>query len=235
MNITIICEGQIETAFKPHLVAFLKTRLSGSMPKLKFDRHDGPIPKQDKLRRVVSTLLNSRKEPSDAVIALTDVYPDFTDAEQAKTRLCEWVGNETHFHAHAALHDFEAWLLPYWDRIKELAGSDSKSFGANPETVNHVNPPAHRLSRLFEAGTCRNSYSKPRDANRILKDADLMVSMNACPELKAFINTILRQCGAQLIAQIENEDRGYRKHKRSKCPVGRFSTLACNLNIFSPV
>lgn len=57
-----------------------------------------------------------------------------------------------------------------------------------------MNPPAHRLARMFEAGKRRDSYNKPRDAGRILKDADLMVSINACPELKAFVNTILKLC-----------------------------------------
>jgi predicted ATPase len=37
------------------------------------------------------------------------------------------------------------------------------------------------------------------DAARILKGQDLMVSINQCPELKAFINTILELCKVDLI------------------------------------
>ncbi|MBC8357090.1 MAG: DUF4276 family protein [Planctomycetes bacterium] len=194
MRITIICEGKTERAFKPCLHDFLRGHLEGQMPALKFDAHNGSIPTKKKLRRVVSNLLNSGAKKSDAVIALTDVYPAFDDADEAKRQMNEWVGDEPRFHAHVALHDFEAWLLPHWDRIQKLAGRNSAPFGANPEGVNDQNPPAHRLARMFEAGTCRDSYNKPRDAGRILRGADLMTSINSCPELKAFVNTILKFC-----------------------------------------
>jgi hypothetical protein len=154
---------------------------------------------EGKLRRVVRTLLDTGKLRSDAVIALTDVYPAFKDADEAKRLMREWVGGEANFHPHVALHDFEAWLLPHWDAIQKLAGRKCAPFGANPEAVNHTNPPAHRLAKLFAAGRCRRSYNKPRDAARILKDAELIVSIRACPELKAMVNTILRLCGGDEI------------------------------------
>lgn len=106
----------------------------------------------------------------------------------------QWVGQEPRFYPHVALHDFEAWLLPYWDRITKLAGKNAKVPGAHPEAVNHHNPPARRIARLFEEGSCRDSYSKPRDAKRILRDADLMTAIQACPELKEFVNTIIGLC-----------------------------------------
>lgn len=194
MKITIICEGKTERAFDECLKGFLNDRLPGKNPALRYDVHDGAIPAGKKLRKIVETLLTTGPTISDAVIALTDVYPAFTDAASAKQSMREAVGDEPKFFPHVALHDFEAWLLPYWDRIKKLAGHNSAPFGSNPEAVNHGNPPAHRLSRLFEAGTCRDSYKKPRDAGRILRDANLMVAINACPELKAFVNTILGLC-----------------------------------------
>ncbi|HLO84959.1 MAG TPA: hypothetical protein VK203_08095 [Nostocaceae cyanobacterium] len=43
------------------------------------------------------------------------------------------------------------------------------------------------------------SYSKTRDAKKILQGQDLMIAVNACPELKAFINTILSLGEADLI------------------------------------
>lgn len=190
MKITIICEGKTELAFKESLQSFLQPLLPGKMPALKFDVHHGSIPSEQKLKRVVTNLLNT----SDAVIALTDVYPDYLDANDAKAKMRQWVGTETRFYPHVAQHDFEAWLIPFWPRITELAGRKAKSPGANPETINHGNPPAHRFSMLFEEGSCRDSYNKPRDAKRILKDADLMTAINACPELKAFVNTIIRLC-----------------------------------------
>lgn len=199
MRITILCEGKTEQAFKPILNAFLRARLGNNMPKLVWDRHDGAIPKEEKLKRVVHNLLNTGSNCSDAVIALTDVYPAFTDAADAKQKMREWVGDEPRFHPHVALHDFEAWLLPHWERIQGLAGTNRGSFGANPERINHGNPPAHRLKTLFETSRCRDSYNKPRDAGRILRDADLMLSITACPELKSFVNTILRLCGGSEI------------------------------------
>ena len=46
-------EGKTEKAFKPHLIAFLQTRLAGKMPKLDFVPYDGRIPTGGKLKRVV--------------------------------------------------------------------------------------------------------------------------------------------------------------------------------------
>lgn len=194
MNICIICEGRTEKAFKATLVKFLESRISGRMPRLTFDLHDGPIPKAERLDRVVRQKLVSVKQPVDAVIALTDVYPEFTDAEDAKAKMIKWVGNEPRFYPHVAQHDFEAWLLPYWKEVINLAKRQAKPFGENPEEVNHNNPPARRLKQLFEAGGCRDSYNKPRDASRILRDVNLMVAIEACAELKAFVNTILTLC-----------------------------------------
>jgi hypothetical protein len=199
MRIAILVEGKTEMAFKPHLIAFLQTRLASKMPKLDFVPYDGRIPTGDKLKRVVENLLNDRKRPADAVIALTDVYtgttpPEFPTAADAKQKMRQWVGAEPRFHPHVALHDFEAWLLPYWNKIKKLTGSNHKPPGSNPEKVNHDNPPARRLAAEFRTGPKTKGYVKTRDAGRILKDEDLMAAINACSEMKAFVNTILSLC-----------------------------------------
>ena len=73
IKIATIVEGKTEKAFKPVLHDFLKTRLAGNMPKLDVVPYDGRIPTGNKLKRVVERLLNDRKHPADAVIALTDV------------------------------------------------------------------------------------------------------------------------------------------------------------------
>jgi hypothetical protein len=194
VKITIICEGKTEKAFNPYLKSFLTDRLPGKNPALRYDVHNGAIPSGKNLKKLVDTLLATGPVKSDAVIALTEVYPAFADAASAKQAMREAVGDEPNFFPHVALHDFEAWLLPYRDRIQKLAGRTSTPFGPNPEAVNHGNPPAHRLSRLFEARSCRVSYNNPRDAGRILRGADLMTAINACPELKTFVNTIVRLC-----------------------------------------
>ncbi len=199
MRIAILVEEKTERAFKPYLLAFLRTRLAGKMPKLDFVPHDGRIPTGGKRKRIVENLLNDKKQPADAVIALTDVYtgthpPEFPTAADAKQKMRQWVGAESRFHPHVALHDFEAWLLPYWDKIKNLTGSNHKPPGSNPEKVNHANPPAHRLATEFRTGPKTDGYVKTRDVGRILKDKDLLVAIQACPEMRAFVNTILSLC-----------------------------------------
>lgn len=199
MKISIIVEGKTEKAFMPHLRDFIGGRLPDKRPKLDPLPYDGRIPTGDKLKRVVEKLLQG-KSPADHVIALTDVYtgsnpPDFQDAADAKRKMREWVGPNPSFHPHVAQHDFEAWLLPYWATIQRLAGHNRAAPSANPETVNHGNPPAYRIKEIFEAGRCRDSYVKPRDAGRILRENDLSVAIGQCRELKLFVNTILSLSG----------------------------------------
>ncbi len=201
-RIAILVEGATEKAFLPKLRDFLKTHLDqGSMPRLDVVPCDGRVPTGDKLRRMVEALLSGRNA-ADAVIALTDVYTgsrDFSTAQDAKDKMRAWVGNEPRFHPHVALHDFEAWLLPFWSDIQNLAGSNRTVPGTHPELVNHGNPPAHRLQEVFLSGTKGKAYVKPRDAARILRNRDLVVAANACPELKEFLNTILTLCGGSAI------------------------------------
>ncbi len=200
MKIAILVEGETEMAFKVALRKFLEPRLPGKMPHLDFDPCHGRIPKAEKLRRVVEDHLRGRK-PADAVIALTDVYTgtnDFNDAADAKEKMRAWVGSNPKFYPHAAQHDFEAWLLPYWDTIKKLAGHNKAKPSGAPETVNHQNPPAYRIAEIFRLGKIRD-FNKRRDAARILADLDLLVAAQACPELKAFLNTILSLCGGEVI------------------------------------
>jgi hypothetical protein len=198
MKIAVLVEGKTEVAFKPYLRKYLETRLQGAMPKLDFMPYDGRIPKYDKLKRIVKNLLNG-KNAADHVIALTDVYtgtvpPDFTDAADAKAKMREWVGAEERFHPHVALHDFESWLLPYWATIQKLAKHNANAPSGAPETINHKKPPSYYIKDVFERGQCRDSYIKQRDAGRILGENDLSTAIERCPELKAFVNTILEIC-----------------------------------------
>jgi hypothetical protein len=154
MKITLIVEGKTEKAFLPHLRKFLENRLTGRMPRLDVNPFDGRIPTAEKLKRNVNILLNG-KYPSDHVIALTDVYtgskpPEFSNAEDAKGKMRQWVGDEPRFHPHVALHDFEAWLLPYWSAIQKLAGHNKKAPSGKPETINHTPEMSVRLSIAFD-------------------------------------------------------------------------------------
>lgn len=171
------------------------------MPRLKPSVFDGAVPSGPKLRRVVEAHF-AGKDPCDHVIWLSDVYPgkgQWTTAAEAKAKALEWVGPEPRFHAHVALHDFEAWLLPYWARIQELTGVRKQAPAKHPETVNHHKPPAYHIAEAYEARSSVRSYKKPIDAPKILRGQDLMVAIQACPELKAFVNTILRLSGGEEI------------------------------------
>lgn len=199
MNIAIIVEGKTEQAFKRILVEFLKARLPGRMPKIKCILQDGRIPTGEKFRRLVENLLSGRDPYNfDHVMALTDVYTgtrEFADAADAKAKMREWVGPDERFHPHCAQHDFEAWLLPFWPTIQKLAGHNRGAPSGPPEAVNHDKPPSRHVKEIFEIGTARDSYVKPRDAARILKDNNLADSADACPELKDFLNTIITLAG----------------------------------------
>ena len=171
------------------------------MPKLDPLPYDGRIPNGDKLKRIVQKLLYG---DSDYVIALTDVYtgstpPEFENAADAKSKMRQWVGQEPRFFPHAAQYDFEAWLLPYWPTIQRLAKHNMTAPSGNPENVNHGKSPAYRIQEIFSAGGCRNHYSKPRDAGRILRENDLSVAIEQCAELKAMVDTIFSICGKEFL------------------------------------
>jgi hypothetical protein len=120
---------------------------------------------------------------------------DFVDAADAKVKMRGWVGNDARFYPHAAQYDFEAWLLPFWTDIQELTGSKKGAPAGAPEAVNHNHPPSRHLQEMFRSGSRREAYSKVRDATRILRGKDLTISANRCPELKAFLNTLLTLSG----------------------------------------
>ncbi|MCE5273355.1 DUF4276 family protein [bacterium] len=204
MRIAIIIEGRTEKAFLPYLRKYLLGKLTDRMPNLDPVPYNGRIPKKEELKRRVDNLLNDRRSPADHVIALTDVYtgsrpPEFQNADEAKRLMNTWVGDESRFHPHAAQYEFEAWLLPYWDTIKRLADHNKSAPAGNPEKVNHNNPPSRRIEEIFGIGSRGKGYMKAVDAGRILRENDLSVAIAQCVELKAFINTILRVCGGELI------------------------------------
>lgn len=65
--------------------------------------------------------------------------------------------------------------------------------------MNHLHPPSTRLSEIYRAGPKTKSYKKAIDAPSILRGEDLLVAIEACPELKALVNRILQLCEASKI------------------------------------
>ncbi len=198
-------EGQTEKVFLPVLRGFVRQRLEAQqlpLPKLIPHLFDGRLPKHEKLRRTVETLLRNGPDPAEHVIALTDVYTgtdDFADASDAKQQMRTWVGPNDRFHPHAAQHDFEAWLLPYWARIQRLAKHNRTAPGGAPELVNHNRPPSYHIKEIFRIGQGPRDYTKTRDAKSILEGQDLIVAVQACPELRALVNTILTLSGGAAV------------------------------------
>jgi hypothetical protein len=195
-QVAIIVEGATEKSLTPVLAAFLAARLQSTQrPKLRFTPTDGRIPKGDLLRREVERLLLSH----DAVIALTDVYTgseprDFETPTEAIAKMKGWVGNNPRFHPHAAQYEFESWLLPFWPQVRRLSGTTRQSPSMTPESVNHNKPPSVYLEEEYRTGKKR-AYRKVEDAAAILRGQDLTIAAAACPELKAFLNTILALSG----------------------------------------
>jgi len=192
-----MAEGATEKAFIPYLREFLKTKLEGRMPKLVLRKYNGRIPTEENLSEDVGMYL-SGKDAADYVIALTDVYTgnnshEFKNADDAKNKMRIWVKNNPRFFPHAAQYEFEAWLLPYWDTIRRLAGHNMACPRGSPETVNHGKPPSHWIDEIFRKGK-RGSYSKSRDAGAILRGNDLQKAIDSCAELKSFVDTILSIC-----------------------------------------
>lgn len=114
-------------------------------------------------------------------------------------KMRNWVGHNDRFHPHVAQHDFEAWLLPYWQEIQHLAKHNKTCPVGPPESVNHNRPPSYRIKEIFRIGQGPRDYIKTRDARRVLEGKDLNIAVAACPELKAFVNTILDLCGGHTV------------------------------------
>ena len=195
MKIVLLAEGATERAARERLKVFLDER-RGDRPRvgLQIRTVDGGLRQRDVFGRCQEYL---RDPQVCGVVALTDVYPAFLDAPSARTTVRGWMPNDPRCHSAAALHDFEAWLLCGWDAILARLGIQRAPFGANPETINGDNPPAHRLRDLFQ--TKRRRYIKPVDGKLLFDQLDLLNAATRCGELKRFLNTLLSCAGYDLL------------------------------------
>ena len=109
------------------------------------------------------------------------------------------LGKNPKFYPHTALHDFEAWLLPYWTTIQKRAKHNRSAPSGAPETVNHQKPPSYWIKEIFSTGQCKRDYNKVINGKAILEKNDLMIAIKACPELKAFVNRIISLCDEEKI------------------------------------
>lgn len=193
MTIVVLVEGDTEVALMEHVRNFLNSQAANvkkTNPKIKSLKIDGANPV------TIGKQIRNSLHMFDvvAVVGLIDVYPKFANASDAKKWLFESAksANITQgFYAHAAQYDVEAWLLPYWDSICQRIGVKQSIPSPYPENINGDNPPAYRLKALYQRAKPARTYIKTKEMPAILRNKDLLTSISACPEFKAFINTLL--------------------------------------------
>jgi len=135
------------------------------------------------------------------VVALTDVYPAFKDANEAKEalqRAAAPTGRDPKFRAHAAQFELKAWILPFWKEIAKTLGVDAAAPGARPEEVNSERPPSRRLMDLY--ARAKQRYEKVVDGPKWLTAARLETAAGHCPQLKSFLSSLLELAGATPLA-----------------------------------
>lgn len=195
MKIVVFCEGSTEAALRNGLRQFLQEKCAASARTGITTRSlDGSM-LQKKLRRLVELTL--AKPDVVGAVALTDVYPHFPSAEQAKAGLRKAAGpaaREPRFRAHAAQFELEAWVLPFWDEIADALRVKAASPGARPEEVDGEHPPSHRLKELYVRAGQR--YDKVLDGPKWLTADRLESAAEHCPELRAFLKSLIELAGA---------------------------------------
>ena len=195
MKIVVLCEGRTEAALRGALSDWLRDRLPEKRVGIDTRALGGSVA-TPKLPRMVT--LFASKDDVIGVIGLTDVYPDFPSAEEAKNRLRELVSQSTHcdkFHAHVAKFELEAWLMPFWDDITKRLGVKAKRPAGRPEEINDQKPPSKHLTELYR--NTKRGYNKVLHAADWLTAKNLDTAAESCPELRAFLDCILKLAGTE--------------------------------------
>lgn len=195
MKVVVLCEGKTEAALRTALHQWVNRRLLETNMGIAIKALGGSL-LRSKFRTQVERNL---ADPAVlAVIGLTDVYPNFDSAMHAKAALTTRVAGSADsksFRPHVALFEVEAWLLPFWDDIATRLGVQAKRPGDKPEDVNTQKPPSKHIEGLFRRAG--KEYQKARDAPKWLTADRLEIAAQSCPELKAFLNTLLELAGAE--------------------------------------
>jgi hypothetical protein len=190
VTILLLAEGKTEIALKECLKRFLDERaMAEGRPKVALRTKDIMTLNESKLRGRIR--LELRVPQVMAVVGLIDVYPHFASAAEAKDFLRRAAGDEPRFYAHAAQYEVEAWLLPYWDAICRRVDVHLAVPGPYPEQVNLDYPPSKRLGELYRLAKPPRKYIKPIEMAAVLRDKNLMIAADQCPEFRALLNTLL--------------------------------------------
>lgn len=191
MKIVVICEDRTEAALKEGLREYVQARAIGKRCGIKILQLEGHI-FQKKLQTTVK--LSVANPDVSGVVVLTDVYPKFKNAADAKSKLSRKVQDACppgKFRAHAAQFELEAWLLPFWDKIAKKLKVNAQAPGAKPEQVNNEKPPSKHFEELFRRSPKKCSFQKAIEARTWLTAKNLEIASQTCPELKSFLDSLL--------------------------------------------
>lgn len=198
MKIVVLCEGKTEAALKAQLREFVQRRTARQdRVGIEVKPLGGPVLNKKLASRVQ---LNAESDDVLGVIVLTDVYPFFRNAAEAKQQVSEGAGTDAarKLRVHAAQFEVEAWLLPFWDEIAKWLRVSAKRPGTKPEDVNHQKPPSLHLEELYRRAKPKSrGYDKVTEAPRWLTWERLPQAAGECPELKLFLNSLLELAGAE--------------------------------------
>lgn len=192
MKLIVLVEGETEEAalsgffrrwLQKHLgraIAVRTKRYKGSQYLQKFHR-EAPLFLRDPQAIVIGLL--DRYNWSVHVPAGTLNPYDFAK------RSLEGKVNHSRFRQHFAVHELEAWLLSQPGIFPERIQSSLPK--TNPEEVNHEEPPAALLKRLYRDHLGpRRRYDKVQDGAELFAKLDPAVAYEKCPRLRAMLDDV---------------------------------------------
>jgi Domain of unknown function (DUF4276) len=200
MKFVLFVEGHTEDKALPQ---FLKKWLDQRLPKpvgIKAVRFEGWAQLyKDAATKAKMHLNGPGKDDLLAVISLLDLYgPTIYPADKvqaqarhdwAKQHIEQKVGHPKFFQFFAG-HEVEAWLLAepaiFPLEIKRRLADKAKP----PETINHHEPPAKLLNRLYTEHTGRG-YKKVVHGKALFSALDPNLAYQQCPNLRLLLDKML--------------------------------------------
>lgn len=202
MRFVLLVEGHTEhKALSGFFKRYLDAKLSRPV-KVDTVRHDGyrDLIKHAPIKARLHLQDPRRGAETLAVIALLDLYgPCYPEHCKSTEQRLDWIkrqvrGDNTdpRFLVHCAVHETEAWLLGdpslFPPEIRRALP------GRPPEEINHDEPPAKLLHRLFRT-KLRRDYHKINDGSGLFQRLDPDLAARRCPYLGQLLREML--CLAQ--------------------------------------
>lgn len=200
MKFILFVEGHTEHQV---VAAFLKRWLDDHLLEavgIQTVRFDGWAEMVREMPKRAKMYLNAPKGDVIAVIALLDLYGfqlSFPAACNSVLERIEWATEqlehavgEGQFRQFFAVHETEAWLLCEPRLFPALVAKSLQGKAEKPETVNHKEPPAKLLDRLYMRNT-GHGYKKVIAARNLFPKLNPDVAYTKCPQLKILLDTML--------------------------------------------